>query len=209
MKGSFNLFLLLIAGIIGIISAANHAHPPQVYAGNIAENFTPTSPPNGMNTSSVPTINERPAADASAQGPTPIRGYIQNNCRFSIWVASVCCDPRCEFKLEQLRPGTGYWNPYLTYNNGCSQTIKLYRAPQDVAIRREYQVEYSMELNGDVWYNLSHEDGNPFTFAARFLTVDERCMWLYCAAENDGYECDWPRFTARCHLQRDVRFYLC
>ncbi|KAF2745779.1 hypothetical protein M011DRAFT_478568 [Sporormia fimetaria CBS 119925] len=144
-----------------------------------------------------------------------IKGYVQNNCDRSIFVqyAWCCTEERrrrgetCADGLLELKPGTGYWTSGGCRNDHCSQTIRIYR---DRSARDVYQVEYIMDPNGRVWYNLSAVDGNPFGDKKRYFEIRGRktCEWMYCAPGQDSKHCDWPYKEGDCEAG-DVMFYLC
>jgi hypothetical protein len=73
----------------------------------------------------------------------------------------------------------------------------------------QYQVEYNIDNGGLLWYNLSHEDGNPFGDVARYLEVDKsHCQYMYCAPNSDPRNCDWSDRLGSC-VPCVLGFYLC
>jgi|TARA_R110002003_G_scaffold9_21_gene565 hypothetical protein len=55
-----------------------------------------------------------------------------------------------------------------------------------------YQYEFNWALEDNLmWYNLSHEDGNPFTDVCREFGAHNGCPGLRCEAGNDGGACDY------------------
>lgn len=98
-------------------------------------------------------------------------------------------------------------------------SVKMSRAP---GAKELYQVEYTIDEKGAIWYNLSHENGNPFKEVARYLFVNghgtgNKCIPFYCAPGDGGTGCDWkadwgPRpdqFVNGCDQADDVYFILC
>jgi hypothetical protein len=71
-----------------------------------------------------------------------------------------------------------------------------------------YQYEFNWALeNNRIWYNLSHENGNPFTDVSRKMTMAS-CPTLVCSAGNDGGACDYP-MQMDCGLLAGVFGYIC
>lgn len=60
-----------------------------------------------------------------------------------------------------------------------------------------YQVEYSMSKEGDVWYNFSSLDGEPFVNERRFLKVEDWCTWMFRNKGQRYNRCDWPFHEGR------------
>lgn len=81
------------------------------------------------------------------------------------------------------------------------------------SIHNVYQVEYSMDYDDSVWYDLSSLDGDPFHDVARFIEVDPSPKWckrMYCGPGHGPQDCDWPhKPETRCAPAADVKFYLC
>jgi hypothetical protein len=42
-----------------------------------------------------------------------------------------------------------------------------------------------------MWYDLSHEDGHPFTDVEREMAPHNGCTSLRCNSGNDGSQCDY------------------
>ena len=59
-----------------------------------------------------------------------------------------------------------------------------------------------------MWYNLSHEDGNPFTDVVRQLSAHNNCPKLRCEAGNHGSACDYELQTD-CGTLGAMAGYLC
>ncbi|KAF2281471.1 uncharacterized protein EI97DRAFT_454662 [Westerdykella ornata] len=197
-RGRKDLLLLAFGILTGAIPLGSE-NP--LLPGKINHNPTPA-----LNFTTVAAAVINPAGVA-------IKGYVQNNCNFPIYVQyATCCPPErrmkgdgCVDDLQTLHPRTGYWSSGVAVPDACSQTIRMYKFKDS---REVYQLEYNVDVNGIVWYNLSSDDGSPFTSEARFLTVGEGCMYMYCRPGDEPAVCDWPHHLGSCSA-RDVRFYLC
>jgi hypothetical protein len=92
----------------------------------------------------------------------------------------------------------------------------------DFAFTREFmkrtmkQIEYVVDNGGHIFYDLNHQNGNPFTDVARFLEVKgtgTKCVPLYCAAADNGSGCDYrdepDQYINSYNGAKDVKSYLC
>jgi hypothetical protein len=59
-----------------------------------------------------------------------------------------------------------------------------------------------------MWYDLSHEDGNPFTDVEREMAPQNGCPNLRCDAGNEGSQCDYPSQTD-CASLGAIQGFLC
>ncbi|PSN69067.1 hypothetical protein BS50DRAFT_619758 [Corynespora cassiicola Philippines] len=149
---------------------------------------------------------ERPSSLQNA-AMNPIAGYVFNGCNFPLYMASATCKPNSGTAVKKINPGQGYWSEPRAYNDACSQTVKI---AKDQSMKPQYQLEYNVrdEL---VWYNLSHEDGDPLSDFARFIEIrgaGPECKKFYCAPNTDRAQCDWPDKLGVCKVA-DVMLYLC
>ncbi|KAF2647424.1 hypothetical protein K491DRAFT_699638 [Lophiostoma macrostomum CBS 122681] len=136
-----------------------------------------------------------------------INGHVINNCPMTIYARPATCSDTGTETIP-IGPGESWTHPQPADNDDCNRAIKL---SADTVIDSEgasvYNIEY-VQSNDDLWYNLSHDAGNPFTEYARTLTVSSCSESLHCAAGNDGSACDYPMLYD-CMNAGDVHFQLC
>lgn len=136
-----------------------------------------------------------------------INGHVINNCPFTIYARPATCSDTGSDTIA-VASGDSYTHPNPADNDNCNRAIKL---SADTTIDSEgasvYNIEYVM-TDDDLWYNLSHDAGNPFTNSSRTLTVSNCDESLHCPAGNDGSMCDYPMLYD-CMNAGDVHFQLC
>jgi hypothetical protein len=99
--------------------------------------------------------------------------------------------------------------------NNCGISVKISHTPGGPV----YQVEYVTDKNNDLWYNFSHQDGNPFTDVTRALwpqggSSGGKCLTLWCGPGDDGRGCDWrnspgDQFVNDCRTHGDLYAVIC
>jgi hypothetical protein len=136
-----------------------------------------------------------------------INGHVINNCPMTIYARPATCRDS-GVDTVAIGPGESYTHPQPANNDDCNRAIKL---SIDTTIDSEgasvYNIEY-VQTDDKLWYNLSHDAGNPFTAYARTMTVSNCDAALHCAAGNDGSACDYPMLYD-CMNAGDVHFQLC
>jgi hypothetical protein len=127
----------------------------------------------------------------------PIYAHVHNKCTFSIFVfrtVQARCDTNPTTPVHAIRPGEQYTVSKAAYDNDCGMVVKVSRTS---AMDPIYHAEYVVHSDRSIWYNFSHEGmGNrrPFTDVARWMTVHgegDKCKPLYCAAGDNGDDCDY------------------
>jgi hypothetical protein len=72
-----------------------------------------------------------------------------------------------------------------------------------------YQFEFVWAFeNDELWYDLSHENANPFTDVEREFAGPTGCPNVKCVAGNDGSQCDYPKQKG-CYTKGALNGYLC
>jgi len=130
---------------------------------------------------------------------------IQNRCDFSVYVAAANCTYGSATNTSILLPNHTFTYELPPDHSNCGQTIKL---ANNTNLQEPYQIEWSTDLNGIIWYDLSAVDGNPFLGYRRFMQVasgNESCHSLLCLPGETA--CEWPAMHD-C-LDGDIAFTLC
>ncbi|KAH9865075.1 hypothetical protein IAQ61_009021 [Plenodomus lingam] len=95
----------------------------------------------------------------------------------------------------------------LTNISPPSHKVKVSRVPNG----KVYQYEFNWSLeDGRIWYNLSHNDANPFTDVARQIggPKGSSCQYRRCHPGNNGEACDDP-LLGDCGEVGTLVAYLC
>ncbi|KAF2689581.1 hypothetical protein K458DRAFT_400303 [Lentithecium fluviatile CBS 122367] len=159
---------------------------------------------------------------------TPIKAHIVNKYPFSVYfyqtVKVECNRAHPNTPTYEVKPRKDGWFPidmrstlevnFVSNAHDCGISVKISRNSGSSQI---YQVEYTVLPDGAIWYNLSHEKGNPFTDVACYLYVRgtaSKCLPLYCAPGDSGSGCDWrdahsEQYANKCDETEDVHFILC
>jgi hypothetical protein len=98
-------------------------------------------------------------------------------------------------------------------NGGGGVSVKLGMASDAVAQGNIYQIEYAEQAKSagqeELYYDLSHVNGDPFIGYARFLQIStdaSACQNIYNAPNSNS--ADWPNAPGCTDIQ-DLYFYLC
>ncbi|KAF1916968.1 hypothetical protein BDU57DRAFT_539194 [Ampelomyces quisqualis] len=154
------------------------------------------------------------AAPALAQDD--VKFLLMNNCPFPVYVRESVAEvpgPRpwdtCanygESKEGKLSSGGMCFGIYPILKDSCGHSIKIARHPAGPV----YQFEFTWARENDrMWYNLSHEDGNPFTDVEREFSAHNWCPSLKCQAGNDGSQCDYD-VQVDCGRKGAMQGFLC
>ncbi|EMC92177.1 hypothetical protein BAUCODRAFT_280813 [Baudoinia panamericana UAMH 10762] len=187
-------------------------------------------------TQSNPAWNPAWAGDASSAhetrqgicGGNGVFGHVQNNCAYPVYVhTSLGSNSQCPNGLDDpanpvgtytIAPGSVYSTSIqAVIQGGGGVSMKLSTVPT-IDPNNVLQVEWAQAANAQgvmqVWYDLSHLNGNPFISVPRFLQITgnaNACQTLWDPAWNEQADCE-SSVCARqysCSAVGDAYFYLC
>ncbi|KAH7398690.1 hypothetical protein DE146DRAFT_655330 [Phaeosphaeria sp. MPI-PUGE-AT-0046c] len=146
----------------------------------------------------------------------PVLFLLKNNCPFPLYIReAVAASPsprpweRCKNSGEtpeaKMPAHSTAYGGYPVLKDSCGHSIKVSRHPRGAP----YQFEFTWALENDrMWYDMSHEDGNPFTDVEREFAPHNHCPALKCGAGNDGSACDYAIQTD-CATKGKLHAWLC
>jgi hypothetical protein len=120
---------------------------------------------------------------ASADG-----GSFTNNCPTPVYARSATCQ-NSGHDATLVQPGTTYEHNLSSTGAGCNRAIKISDSIEGLDSDC-YNVEWVVDALGEMWYNLSHDHGNPFEHFRRTMSVDG-CEDVIQCEEGDS-SCDYP-----------------
>ncbi|KAH7090370.1 hypothetical protein FB567DRAFT_626360 [Paraphoma chrysanthemicola] len=138
-------------------------------------------------------------ASAAPTKQDTVRFLFENYCKFPVYIREAVGEhpgprprERCagygETQEKILPAGASFLGQIPLLKDSCGHSVKVARKP----LGPVYQYEFTWARENDLmWYNLSHEDGNPFTDVRRSFSAHNDCPSLLCEAGNDGRACDY------------------
>lgn len=154
------------------------------------------------------------AEDAATKAGVVGNAHVRNNCNFPVYVYVCGQHPATCGAEKTLAPHTGTYSEKYSYaNNGRS--IKIGRKAGEVA-KPILQFEYTNTGTGQVSYDLSDFNGNPFgPFGFTLTSSNAQCFHKHCPAPGSHKVCPFVFTTATnghvsdCPLGDDLGVTLC
>ena len=163
----------------------------------------------------VPDTGAHVAADeAAVAADTTGQANVRNYCSFPVYLY-VCGQnpPSCTSEYTLAAHTGTYSEVYSIANNGRS--IKMGTTPGEVA-KPILQFEYTNTGGGQVAYDLSEVNGNPFGPYGFFLTSNNNaCFHKECPPPGSHDVCPWVFTTptnglvSDCPISSDIGITLC
>ncbi|KAH7075770.1 hypothetical protein BKA63DRAFT_306693 [Paraphoma chrysanthemicola] len=138
-------------------------------------------------------------ASAAPTKEDSVRFLFENYCNFPVYIREAVgehpgprprerCAGHGETQEKILSAGGSFWGQIPLLKDSCGHSVKVARKSRGPV----YQYEFTWARENDLmWYNLSHEDGNPFKDVRRSFSAHNGCPSLRCEAGNDGSACDY------------------
>ena len=140
---------------------------------------------------------------------------VNNHCAQPVYLWSV--SDYADGEMHTIAPGGSYSEPYRTAKNGGGVSIKMAKVDNlwgvDGVQPDINQFEYT--LAGNIWYDISNINGNPFYTGGLTLTPsDPSCPSKVCPAQQkdcqDAYNIPTDdHATAACSAESNLVFSLC
>lgn len=115
-------------------------------------------------------------------------GTFINNCPVPVYARSATCQDTGH-DATIVGPGETYEHNLSSTGSNCNRAIKIATSVEGLDSDC-YNVEWVVDDAGELWYNLSHDHGNPVQEFARTMTVEGCDDIVRCEKGDDS--CDYP-----------------
>lgn len=116
------------------------------------------------------------------------QGSFINNCQKAVYARSATCE-NTGHDSTLVQPGEVYDHNLVSSSPGCNRAIKIATSVEGLDSDC-YNVEWVIDVNGILWYNLSHDHGDPVNEFRRTMAVDGCEDVIQCEAGDSS--CDYP-----------------
>lgn len=111
-------------------------------------------------------------------------GSFTHNCPTPIYTRSATCETSGH-DATLVQPGSTYDHNLYSRNPGCNRATKISDS-EDGLDSDCYNVEWVVDTTGEMWYNLSHDHGNPFKDLKRTMSVEGCEEVIRCEEGEEG-----------------------
>lgn len=115
-------------------------------------------------------------------------GAFNNNCGVAVYARSATCE-NTGHDATLVQPGETYDHNLSSSSPGCNRAIKIATSVNGLDSDC-YNVEWVIDTNDEMWYNLSHDHGDPVGEFKRTMAVDGCEDVIQCEAGDSS--CDYP-----------------
>lgn len=115
-------------------------------------------------------------------------GSFINNCGVAVYARSATCQ-NTGHDATLVQPGETYDHNLASTGVGCNRAIKVANSVEGLDDNC-YNVEWVVDASGEMWYNLSHDHGDPVNEFKRTMKVDGCDDVIQCEAGDSS--CDYP-----------------